>query len=66
MRTKDLVAHLSKGLAPVRRVALPMLAALGWLAFGVVGLGVAMAGLRHDIEDWLMLMHERVNCSPRC
>ena len=63
MRTEDLIARLSEGLAPVRRVAPPMLAALGWLALalGVVGLGVAISGFRHDIEGRLMLMHEQVN-----
>jgi len=63
VRTEDLIARLSEGLAPVRRVAPPMLAALGWLALalGVVGLGVASSGFRHDIDGRLMLMHEQLN-----
>ena len=63
MRTDDLIARLSTGLAPVKRVTPPMLAALGWLALAlaVVSLGVAISGFRHDIEQRLMLMHEQVN-----
>ncbi len=63
MQTEDLIARLSTGLAPVRRVAPPMLAALGWLAMAlaVVGLGVAISGFRHDLEARLMVMHEQVN-----
>jgi len=63
MRTDDLIARLSTGLVPVKRVTPPMLAALGWLALAlaVVSVGVAIAGFRHDIEQRLMLMHEQVN-----
>ena len=63
MRTDDLISRLSAGLAPVRRVPPPLLAALGWLAMAlaVVVLGVTLSGFRHDIEARLMLMHEQVN-----
>lgn len=63
MRTDDLISRLSTGLQPVKRVTPPMQAALGWIALAllVVGAGVAIAGFRHDIEQRLMLMHEKVN-----
>ena len=63
MRTDDPVTSLSQGLAPVRRVPPPLVGALGWLSLAlvVVGVGVALSGLRHDLEQRLMLMHEQVN-----
>ncbi len=63
MQTDDLITRLAGGLAPVRRVAPPLLAASGWLALAalVIGVTVAISGFRHDIQDRLMLMHEQVN-----
>jgi hypothetical protein len=63
VQTDDLISRLSTGLTPVRRVAPPLLAALGWmaLALAVVAIGVTVSGFRHDIEQRLMLMHEQVN-----
>ncbi len=63
MQTDELIRRLSQDVAPVRRVTPPMQAALGWLALAVavVAAGVLIAGLRHDVEHRLMLMHEQVN-----
>lgn len=63
MKTDDLITQLAGGLAPVRRVASPMLAASGWLALAtlVIAATVLVSGFRHDIQDRLMLMHEQVN-----
>jgi hypothetical protein len=63
VQTDDLISRLSQGLAPVRRVTPPVQAALGWLALAVavVAAGVFISGFRHDLEQRLMLMHEKVN-----
>ncbi|HYF09437.1 MAG TPA: NrsF family protein [Acetobacteraceae bacterium] len=51
MRTEDLLNQLTADLKPVRRVAPPALAALGWIAIAVavVGVAVAVHGLRDDL-----------------
>ncbi|HEY4250859.1 MAG TPA: NrsF family protein [Roseomonas sp.] len=51
MRTEELIADLSRGLAPVRRLPGPGALTLRWLAIAVVvvALAVAMHGLRHDL-----------------
>jgi hypothetical protein len=63
MRTDDLISQLSAGLEPVRRVMAPWRAALAWLGFAalLVGIAVAWSGLRHDIATRLMVMEEQVN-----
>jgi len=63
VRTDELIGRLSTDLAPVRRVRSPMVLALGWLALAVavVGAGVLLAGLRHDIDRRLMLPQEQIN-----
>jgi len=63
MRTDDLIARLSAGVAPIRRVAPPWRSALAWLAIAaaVIGVGVAYDGLRHDIAIRLMLPDEQLN-----
>jgi hypothetical protein len=63
MRTDDLIAQLSIGLTPVRRVMPPWRAALAWLAFAALVLGatIAWSGFRHDIAQHLMVMEEQLN-----
>jgi len=63
MRTDDLIRQLANGLTPVRRVAPPWRATASWLLLVllVIGAGVAVAGLRHDVADRLMLPEERIN-----
>ena len=56
MRTEDLIAQLSHGLKPVRRLPSP-LAMLGlWCLFcmGVIGAALVVSGLRADFTAWLM------------
>ena len=52
MRTDDLIRELAADLTPIRRVAPPWKATLGWvgLALLVVGAGVALSGFRHDLH----------------
>jgi len=63
VKTDELIATLAARAAPVKRVAPPALAAAGWLAMAVLVLGipVGLGGLRHDIEERLMLPHEQLN-----
>ncbi|WP_168027447.1 NrsF family protein [Falsiroseomonas selenitidurans] len=63
MQTDELISRLSQGLTPVRRVMPPLLGALSWLSLAAVLIGVVVliSGLRHDLEQRLMLMHEQVN-----
>jgi hypothetical protein len=51
MRTEELIAELSRGLAPVRRLPGPCTLAMRWLTIAVivVALAVACFGLRHDL-----------------
>jgi hypothetical protein len=63
VKTDELIANLAARATPVKRVAPPALAAAGWLAMAVLVLGipVGLGGLRHDIEERLMLPHEQLN-----
>lgn len=60
MRTEDLIADLSRGLAPVRRLPGPAALAIRWLAIAVVVVAAAVAvfGLRHDLAARLAAGHE--------
>ncbi len=61
--TEDLIARLSRGLAPVRRLPRPGALALRWLAAAAAALGlvIAVVGLRHDIGARMLLLEERLN-----
>jgi hypothetical protein len=60
LRTEDLIDRLSDGLQPVRRMASPWLQAAGWLAVAVavIGLGVAVFGLRADLRARMAFPYE--------
>ncbi|MBX6374921.1 MAG: DUF1109 domain-containing protein [Acetobacteraceae bacterium] len=60
MRTEDLIAELTDGLRPVRRLAPPGRRAALWLCFAALAVGspVALFGLRPDLASRLALPHE--------
>lgn len=55
MRSEDLIANLTAGLRPVRRVWHPALSTAVWMlvALGVIGGAVAWFGFRHDLAQRL-------------
>lgn len=59
-RTEKVLAGLVADLRPVRRLRAPGWRAAGWLAaaLAVVGVAVALSGLRSDIGARLMMPHE--------
>ena len=60
MESEQLIDRLATGLRPVRRMPPPGLQALLWCALAVlvIGLAVAMDGLRHDLAERMALPQE--------
>jgi hypothetical protein len=60
VQSEELIAELSGALRPVRRLPPPGLQAMLWLALAVVviGLAVALNGLRHDLAARMLLPQE--------
>ncbi|MBL6454151.1 DUF1109 domain-containing protein [Belnapia sp. T6] len=60
MRTEDFIGQLAGGLRPVRRMAPPGRQAALWLglAAGAVGLAVLAHGLRHDLQERMLMPQE--------
>lgn len=60
MHSEDLIGRLATDLRPVRRMPPPGLQAMLWLALAVsvIGLSVAISGLRHDLPERLRLTQD--------
>lgn len=60
MSQESLIAELTAGLRPVRRMAAPGWQALGWVGFAglVILVAVLWHGLRHDLAQRMLLPHE--------
>ncbi len=60
MRSEELISELTAGLRPVRRMASPARQAGLWLGLAAVAVGLAVLahGLRHDLQERMLMPQE--------
>lgn len=60
MRSEELISELTAGLRPVRRMASPAQQAGLWLGLAAVAVGLAVLahGLRHDLQERMLMPQE--------